>query len=159
MKGLFCGGCKARNNEEYKIVLAKRQKRMCVLLIAGLLTVVAGIVYICVNGFEDSYSLGFVFGFGVGLALGAALAMWKIRKTLRNEDKVKEARLKETDEREVEVANQALRLTAKIMLAALYVCLIIGGFFWEEIMLVCCILVSIFLLSYEFAKKYYNKQM
>ena len=159
MKGLFCGGCKARNNEEYKIVLAKRQKRMLVLLLAGLLTVVAGIVYIGVNGFEDSYSLGFVFGFGVGLALGAALAMLKIRKTLRNEEKVKEARLKETDEREVEVANQALRLTAKIMLAALYVFLIIGGLFWEEIMLVCCILVCIFLLSYEFAKKYYNKQM
>lgn len=159
MKGLFCGGCKARNNEEYKIVLAKRQKRMLVLLLAGLLTVVAGIVYIGINGFEDSYSLGFVFGFGVGLALGAALAMWKIRKTLRNEEKVKEARLKETDEREVEVANQALRLTAKIMLAALYVCLIIGGLFWEEIMRVCCILVCIFLLSYEFAKKYYNKQM
>ncbi|MBQ9136162.1 MAG: hypothetical protein IJX66_08745 [Lachnospiraceae bacterium] len=28
MKGLFCGGCKARNNEEYRIVLKKRQKRM-----------------------------------------------------------------------------------------------------------------------------------
>lgn len=25
MKGLFCGGCKARNNEEYRIVLKKRQ--------------------------------------------------------------------------------------------------------------------------------------
>lgn len=159
MKGLFCGGCKARTNDEYRVVLKKRQKRMPVLLIAGLLTVAAGIVYIGINGFEDSYALGFVFGFGTGLALGAVLAMVKIWKTLQDEEKLKEARLKETDERELEVGNQALRLTAKVMLAVLYVLLIIGGLFWEEIMFVCCFLVGIFLLSYMIAKKYYEKQM
>lgn len=159
MKGLFCGGCKARTNDEYREILKKRQKKILVLLIAGLLTVAAGIVYIGMNGFEDSYTLGFVFGFGTGLALGAVLAMIKIWKTLQDEDKLKEARLKETDERELEVDNQALRLTAKIMLAALYVLLIIGGLFWEEIMVVCCLLVGIFLLSYEIAKRYYGKQM
>ncbi len=159
MKGLFCGGCKARTNDEYRAVLAKRQKKMLVLLLVGLLTVVAGIVYTWINRFEDSYSLGFVFGFGTGLAFGALLAIVKIRKTLRSEEKLKEARLKETDERELEVGNQALRLAAKVMLAALYVFLIVGGLFWEEIMLACCALLCIFLFSYVFAQKYYNKQM
>lgn len=159
MKGLFCGGCKARNNEEYRIVLKKRRKRMLIPLIAGLLTVVLGILYIWKCGFEDSYSLGFVFGFGTGLALGALIAMLKISRTLRDEEKLKAARLRETDERELEVDNQALRLTAKIMLMVLYVLLIIGGLFLPEIMTVCCLLIGVFLLSYEIAKKYYAKRM
>ena len=159
MKGLFCGGCKARTNEEYRVVLEKRQKKMLILMLAGLLTVGAGILYIWLYGFEDSYSLGFVFGFGTGLALGALIAMLKISRTLQDEEKLKAARLRETDERELEVDNQALRLTAKIMLAALYILLIVGGLFLPEIMTVCCILISVFLLSYGFAKKYYAKQM
>ena len=80
---------------------------------------------------------------------------------MQHEEKLKEARLKETDERELEVANHALRFTAKIMLAVLYVFLIVGALFWEEIMLVCCILVGIFFFqnravfcSRHFIKKY-----
>ena len=85
--------------------------------------------------------------------------MIKILKVLNNEERLKEERLRETDEREREVGNQALRLTAKITLAVLYIFLIVGGLFSEVIMMVCCILIGVFLLSYEIAKKYYEKQM
>lgn len=159
MKGLFCGGCKARNNDEYRIFLKKRQKRMWIFVLVGLLTVAAGTAYIGINGFEDSYTLGFVFGFGIGLALAALLFILKIQKIMRDEEKLKEARLKETDERELEVGNQALRAAAKMMLAALYVLLIIGGLFRQETMAVCWILMSVFLLSYIIAKKYFDKKM
>ena len=89
MKGLFCGGCKARNNDEYRIFLKKRQKRMWILVLVGLLTVAAGTAYIGINGFEDSYTLGFVFGFGIGLALAALLSILKIQKIMRDEEKLK----------------------------------------------------------------------
>ena len=159
MKKLFCKGCKARNNEEYRVVLKRRQKKMFLSLLAGVLTVVLGIVCIWLDSFEDSYQIGLVLGFGAGLALGTVIRMIKILKVLKSEERLKEERLRETDEREREVGNQSLRLTVKITLAVLYIFLIAGGLFLEVIMMVCCILIGVFLLSYEIAKKYYEKQM
>lgn len=159
MKGLFCGGCKARNNEEYRLVLHKRQKRMWLLLGVGILTAAVGMLGRFLLGVEGSRQIAMVVGFGVGLALGACIAVHRIHRILTREEKLKEQRLKETDERELEVGNQALQATAKLILALLYILMIVGGLFVEEVMWVCWLLIGAFLISYWLFHKYYEKKL
>lgn len=160
MKGLFCSGRKAKNNEEYRLILKKRQKRMWCLFAVGLLTAALG-------GFLDRLTEGqmgtrqtaFVLGLGIGLSLGALLAIGKIQRLMRNEGRLKEERLKEVDEREIEVRDQALQASAKVLLAVLYLLMIIGGLFLEELVGICFLLIAIFLVSYGLFQLYYGKKL
>lgn len=131
MKGLLGEGCRARNNEEYRLVLAKRKKRLWMWFAFAVVTSAAA-------------SLG-------GIA--------KIRKILKDEEKLKEERLKETDERENEVNSQALKMTAKILLVALYVLLIAGALFSHSLMYVCFGLIILFLLCFAVLKRYYENKL
>lgn len=159
MKGLFCGGCKARNNEEYIKVLKQRQKKVSLLFAAGLVTMLIGILaWRLMEGIAD-YQFGLISGFGGGLTIGAILAIINIRSILKSEEKLKENRLKETDEREIETGRRALQTTAKIVLVALYVMMIVGSLFVEEVMFICGILIAVFLLSYVICQKYYERIM
>lgn len=165
MNGLFCGGCKAKNNEEYKLVLKKRRNKFWLLFGVGTVTAALSIVVAVfgadtAGGFPvsaNAYQIGLVSGLGVGLMLGCLIAVTKICRTMASEERLKENRLRETDEREIEVANQALQTTAKIILAALYILMIVGGLFSEMILSICTLLIGIFLVSYAMGCKIYGK--
>lgn len=160
MKGLFCYGRKAKNNEEYRLVLKKRQKRMWGLFAVGLLTAVFGATLgVLMKGQMGTKQIAFVLGLGIGLSLGAVLAIGKIQRLMGSEERLKAERLKEVDEREIEVRNQALQATAKVLLAVLYLLMIIGGLLLEELMGVCFLLIAIFLVSYYLFQQYYEKKL
>lgn len=161
MRGLFCPMCKARNNEEYRAVLKKRQARLYLFILAGVAT--AGIslfVHFCTRIELSEYRLGFLLGLGTGLVLGGLVGLLKIRRRLANEEKLKESRLRETDERELEVDSLALRGTARLMLGVLYVLLVLGGLFADdELMWICSGLISVFLFSDVVLRKYYGAKI
>lgn len=160
MKGLFCAHCKAKNNEEYKEVLKKRLIRVRLICLAGLLVIAGAAVLTCLlPGKVDDYHLGVTYGMGTGLILGSIVAMLRIRKTLTNEDKLKVQRLKETDEREIEISNMAIKQTAKLILAVLYLSMVFGALVSEELLNLSCLLIGIFLLSYIGFQKYYENKV
>lgn len=160
MKGLFCAHCKARNNEEYKEVLKKRLVRVRLICLAGLLVIAGAAVLTCLlPGKVDDYHLGVTYGMGTGLILGSIVAMLRIRKTLTNEDKLKVQRLKETDEREIEISNMAIKQTAKLLLVVLYLSMVFGALVSEELLNLSCLLIGIFLLSYIGFQKYYENKV
>ena len=136
MRGLFCDGIKAKNNEEYRVLLKKRQKRMWGLFAVGLLTAALG-------------------------ALLGTLMRGQIteRRKMGSEERLKKERLREVDEREIEVRSRALQATAKLLLAFIYVLMIIGCLFDEEIVGVCILLAGIFMLSFQLFQKYYGKKL
>ena len=105
------------------------------------------------------YHQGVTYGMGTGLILGSIVAMLRIHRTLASEEKLKEQRLKETDEREVEISNMALRQTAKLLLAVLYLSMVFGALVSEELLDLCCLLIGIFLLSYIGFQKYYENKV
>lgn len=161
MKGLFCEGCKARNNEEYIKVLKQRQKKVSLLFAAGLVTMLIGILaWKLMDGVADK-QFGIISGFGGGLTVGATLSIINIRSILKSEERLKQNRLLETDERENEVSSRAMRTTAKIVLAVLYIMMIAGGcgLFAAETMAVCSVLIAVFLLSYVICRIYYQRIM
>lgn len=161
MVNLFCSACRARNNEEYRAVLKKRQARRCLIILAGFATeVVVLVAYFCLQVELSEYRLGFLIGMGAGLAFGGVLALLKTRRLLTNEEKLKEARLKETDEREIEVNNLAIQGTAKILLGVLYVLLILGGVLGDDkIMIIAWGLVAVFLLGDVALRRYYESKI
>lgn len=156
MKGLFCSECKARNNEEFRQVLQKRARSMWILFGIGICTAIAGFVagYFWVEILP--HQIGMIAGIGTGVAFGSILALLRINKRLHDEDKLKAERLKETDERELEISSKALKATAKLLLAALYIVMIVGGMFYEPCMVVCSLLIVTFLIGYMAFRHYYE---
>lgn len=161
MRGLLSSMCRAKNNEEYRKVLKRRQTAYCLCMLAGLAEL--GLVLFLAYGtqFELSeYQLGYLLGLGAGLVLGSAVGIVRIQRKKASEEKLKEARLQETDERELEVDSLALRVTAKILLGVLYVLLILAGIFeWKELLYVCFGLIAVFLLSYGVLRRYYENKI
>lgn len=160
MIDLFCDGSKAKNNEEYRLVLRKRQKGYWGLFGIGVLTAVLGAVLSTV--LEEQVSgrqASFILGLGTGLCLGAVFLIWSLRRVMKNEEQLKARRLKEVDEREIEVRSKALQAAAKILVVVLYVLAIIGGLFVKELVGVCGLLICVFLFSYLLLQKYYGKKL
>ena len=158
MKSLFCLGCKAKNNEEYRAVLKKRQVVYALFILAGL-TMDVLVLYLnfCTRIHFGDHRLGFLLGMGAGLILGSVVGVVRLRRRMADEEKMNESRLRETDERELEVNSLALRATAKTLLAALYVMLIVAEVFMrEDLMYVCIGLVALFLSVYAASRKYYG---
>ena len=161
MKDLFCPVCKAKNNEEYRAVLKKRQVALGLFILAGLAT--EGLIlflYFFTRIHIGEYQMGYLLGVGAGLMLGGVVGVVRIRRRMADEEKLKEFRLKETDERELEVDSLALRAIAKTLLIALYVILIVAGVFnRQELVHVCFGLVALFLLGYVAFRKYYGTKI
>lgn len=157
MKGLFCSECKARNNEEFRQVLKKRARSLWILCGIGICTAAAGFIagYFWVEILP--HQIGMVAGIGTGLVLGSIIALLRIHARLRDEEKIKKERLRETDERELEISSKALKATAKLLLAALYIVMIVGSMFYQPCMVVCCLLIMIFLIGYMAFRRYYEK--
>ena len=161
MKDLFCPVCKAKNNEEYRAVLKKRQVALGLFILAGLAT--EGLIlflYFFTRIHIGEYQMGYLLGVGAGLMLGGVVGVVRIRRRMADEEKLKEFRLKETDEREQEVDSLAFRATAKTLLAALYVTLIAAGVLnRKELVHVCLGLVALFLFGYTVYRKYYETKI
>ena len=161
MQGLFSSRCRAKNNEEYRTILKKRQVIFYLYILVGMVT--EGLVlflHFCTRMTFTEYRLGYLLGLGAGLILGAVVGLVRIRQKMADEEKLKEFRLKETDERELEADSLALRATAKLLLVLLYVLLIVAGMFErEELMHVCFGLVAIFLFCYTVFRKYYRTKI
>lgn len=161
MRSLFCPTCRAKNNEEYRAVLKKRQVSFYLFILAGIATEgLALFLNYCTRIEFTDYRLGYLLGLGAGLVLGGVVGLVRIRRRMANEETLKEFRLKETDERELEVTSLALRAAAKLLLAVLYVLLIVAGVFErEELVYVCCGLICIFLFSCAAFRKYYGSKI
>lgn len=161
MRSLLFPACRAKNNEEYRAVLKKRRISFCLFILAGMAT--AGIIlflHFCAGVEFTDYQLGYLLGMSAGLALGGVIGAARICLRMNSEEKLKEFRLKETDERELEVASLALRATAKLLLAAVYVVLIVAGVFGnEKLLYVCFGLIIIFLSGYTVFRKYYETRI
>ena len=78
---------------------------------------------------------------------------------MKNEESLKKARLAETDEREREISNRAIRMTAKVMMTALYLVMLFCLFIAKEAALVMCGLIVLFFVSYIICRKIVGRMM
>ena len=128
--------------------------------ILGAITMVIG--FLAEARWEVSISdrmLGVYTGFGTGLVIVSILFIVQNIRLLGNEEKLKENRIKNSDERIQEISNRAFRYAGGALFFATYVVALIGGLFYPELIQVLLILIAVFVLTYFGSYIYLNKKM
>lgn len=161
MKG-FClmSATKATNNEEYRKQIQTKNKYMWGLIILGLITTVIA-YYMEFSGKMkvDDYMLGVYCGLGVGLfACGIALLI-RNKRLLKDEAKLKEARLQATDERNVEIGMRAQKVATIVLFVAIYFVFLIGGMYDSILSKVMSCLICLFVVAYAIAWRVLDHKM
>jgi uncharacterized membrane protein len=159
MRGILCVS-NVKTNEEYKKVIKTRMKIMAGIIFLGIIT--AGIGFSAefyFNAPMNEHMLGVYSGLGVGLFIAGTILLIKNRLLLKDDKKLKESRLSNTDERIQEISNKAFKVASYAMVIALYLIALIGGLFYPVLAEVLLAIVCIFLLAYMAAFKYYNNRM
>ena len=156
----FIYDCTAKNNEEYKAELMKRVRTLVVLCTLGVITLATMVVLIFLRPeMLESYEAGLFTGMGTGMIAGGIMGIIQLKSRMKNEDTLKKSRLAETDEREREISNVAMRMTSKIMMAALYLVMLFSLFVAREAALVMCGLIVLYFVSYVVCRKFISKRM
>ena len=155
------GGRKIRTDDDYRRVLLRRQRFFIGMLIIGIFT---GAIAACAEFLEwdvtlSSHTLGFYSGVGTGLSFGAIVLLVRLRRTLKNDEFLRKARIRETDERTQDINRRALAVAGYALLIAVYLICIIGGLFYPQLLTVLGVLACVFLMTYVISCFIYNKIM
>lgn len=148
-------------DQEYLLVLRRQQRFYYGMLIVGILTMtIACMAEIFQwNTTLTSYQYGFYSGAGGGLIGGAVVFLLRVRRTMKNPEKLRKARIAATDERTLDISRRALAAAGYVLLLALYLACMIGGLFYPELLIILAGLACIFLVSYVISYFIYNKLM
>ena len=101
MKG-FClfSGSKVTNNEEFRKQLQAKNKCLLGLILLGIISAAAAYYMEFWGKMKvDDYMLGVYCGIGVGLICSGIVFLIRNKRLMKDEEKLKEARLQVTDER------------------------------------------------------------
>lgn len=158
----FClfAGSKATNNEEFRRQLKAKNKFMWLFIVLGIFS--AAVAYYCEFFGEmnvDDYMLGVYCGIGVGLVGAGVALLIRNKRLLKDETKLKEARLQATDERNVEIGMRAQKIAAIVLLVAIYLVFLIGGVYDPILSKVMSCLICLFIVAYAIAWRVLNQRM
>lgn len=151
---------KEQNNAEYRKKLENQNKCMLVIIVIGVITSVVAFFAEFFSEIKlDDFMLGVYSGVGVGLVAAGVGMLVRNRRLLGDETRLKEARLKVTDERNVEIASRSIKTATITLVAAIYVMFLIGGFFYPVISKCMMLSIAVFFLTYCVAYSALNKRM
>lgn len=161
MKG-FCllSGSKATNNEEFRKQLQAKNKCLLGLILLGIISAAAA-YYMEFSGKMkvDDYMLGVYCGIGVGLICSGIVFLIRNKRLMKDEGKLKEARLQVTDERNIEIGSRALKMAAFVLLIVMYFAFLFGGLYDPMISKLMSCMICLFLIVYAIAWRVLNKHM
>lgn len=147
-------------NEEYKEYLRKKDKSMRWIIVVGLL--LAALVFMgeyMWNIEVDDYILGVYAGLGCGLIVAGIVLSVKQRRIMKDEKRLKKARLEASDERIQEIAKSAFRMAAWIMIIAMYAISLIGGLWYPILTKILLVMVCVFVVAYWICYRIYERKM
>lgn len=159
IKGIFCG-ITATTNEEYRKVLKRRNAWMIALVIVGVLIAAAALV--SENSGEAAlpeYILGVYCGFGTGLALAGIILFVRNLILMKNEDKLKQSRVENSDERLKEIAGKAAMTAIKVMILVGTASGLIAGIYEPVLIKALIFILDVFIFSYIVAFAFFKKRI
>ena len=102
-------------------------------------------------------SIWYFMGMGFGLIFGGITVLIKFYILIKNKEKLRKERIKNSDERNMEISIKVSRITIAAIFGMLYIAIIISGFLNPELMkpLTYIILLAVFTysLSYRFFER------
>ena len=159
MLGMFCG-TNVTSNEEYRKYVKKRIKVSSLLIVFGVLTM--GVVFMVETIWNMelvSYTLGLYSGFASGLIAGGIVLILKNRKLLKEEDKLRQARIAASDERNQQISTQASKIAIAILLTGMYLVMLIGGMWYPILTKMIAFLIVLFVFAYCVAYRIVSKRI
>lgn len=159
MLGIFCYLDNA-SKDSYKKRIRRQLWLLAGLFAAGLLTIAfALLARYCWKVDAPDDLLGGYLGFGAGLALAGLVLFVKKSVLLRNEARLRKARVEATDERNMQISIRATRAAVAVLLVAMYFAILIGGLWYPVLMTACSMLVCLFVIAYCVAYAVISRRM
>lgn len=156
MLGMFCG-TNATTNEQYKKYIKKRIHVLTGMFFVGVLTMVLAIVAETV--WKVSMQTYLYSGFGSGLMCASIILILKNRKLLKDEEKLRQARIAASDERNLQISTSATKVAIAALLIGMYCVILIGGLWYPVLAQTMGFLVCLFLLVYIAAYRLVSKRI
>ena len=159
MLGMFCGTNVTSNVENRKYV-KKRIIVSSLLIVFGVVTM--GVVFMVETIWNmelESYTLGLYSGFASGLIAGGIVLILKNRKLLKEEDKLRQARIAASDERNQQISTQASKIAIAILLTGMYLVMLIGGMWYPILTKMIAFLIVLFVFAYCVAYRIVSKRI
>ncbi len=149
----------ATTNEKYREELNSKIKTLG-LCVGSLSCTVASISAIGHDRVGTlGHLMGFIAGACAGLIIFLAFTIFYIRSIMANEDKLRETRIKMSDERANEISKNALSSTAIPFFLIMYISCAIGGIYYPVLMVVAFGSAILFAVIGAYFHWYYNKNM
>ena len=159
IRGIFCGTT-ARTNEEYKKVLKRRNGWMIALVIMGaFIAAMALMVQNSGTAALPEYILGVYCGFGTGLVLAGIILFVRNLILMKDENKLKQSRLENSDERLLEIGNKASMTAIKIMLLVGITGGLVAGIYEQVLIKALLFMIYVFFFSYIAAFAFFKRKM
>lgn len=159
VKGIFCQ-TKAATNEEYRKELKRKNWKLGLLSAVGIAVfVTAFLAQHCGYAELPEYMMGVYCGAGAGIALAGLALIVKNMILLGNEERLKQSRLKNSDERIQEIGTLALKAAFQVMMLVALAGGLIGGIFYPILVKAVLFITYVFLFSYLIACRVYEKRM
>ena len=147
-------------DEAFRHIVKGKALRAGCLMVSGVVVIAAALFaeYVLLIKLSDSLS-SFLLGFGSGLFFGGMFLLIKRSLQLKDANKLKQARISESDERNRSIANRALHLATMVLLAGMYLVIILSIFIMPELINVMCLLICLFLMAYVVSYKVLQRKM
>lgn len=158
-RGLFCATT-AANNEEYRKELKKRNLWYLFIAVAGILIAVSALAAAWSGAMKlPEYILGVYCGVGTGIVLGMAVLFVRNIILLKDEEKLRQSRLENSDERLELIGNKAGQAALKVLLLVGSAGALIGGIYEPVLIRALIFMLYVFIFSYLVACSYYRRRM
>lgn len=149
-----------KTNEEYKEYLKRKDRKLWWVMLAGALLAALGVFgEYCMKTAIDDYMLGVYCGLGVGMVAVGIAQLIRHKQLMKNEEKIKKARLEMGDERLQEIGKKAFRTAAWVMIIAMYAVSLVGGLFYPVLPKILLCMVCVFLLAYSVSYRIIEKRL
>lgn len=159
MLGMFCY-TNGMSKDYYKKRIKRQLYILCGLFIIGILTVGIALMaeYLWRVQVEEVILSGYL-GFGIGLAFASVLLILRKSRLLKDEARLKKAKIEASDERNVQISIRATRIAIAVLLVGMYFGILIGGLWYPVLMTALSMLVCLFVLAYIVAYVIISKKM
>lgn len=159
MLGIFCGN-HITTNEGYQKYIKKRMAIMAGVLVLGAVTLALALLAEFVWKLEVSERmLGFFAGAGTGLVVGAVILLVRDARLLGDEQRLRKMRIKTTDERNIQISTLATKIAVGVLLVAMYVTMLVLGFWYPLIVNILLALIAVFLAAYVVAYRLLSRRI
>lgn len=152
MLGIFCA-TRVMADEDYREYVRKRCVIYVGLMVIGAITAVIAAVAEYGRTVEISDMVGIYAGMGAGLIAGGLILLIRNLRLLRDEKKLREARISGSDERNIQIAALAAKAALAVLLVGIYFAILIGGLWYPILAKILGFLIILFLFSYIVAYK------